>query len=62
VRDERWEMGEENEKKKRKKCADHVKEKGKTKLVSKYYSSKLVSNFSHQNFLVKVVRLLKIIF
>jgi hypothetical protein len=28
---ERWEMGEKNERKKRKKCADHVREKGETK-------------------------------
>jgi hypothetical protein len=27
-------------------------------LVSEYYSSELVSNFTHQNFLVKMVRLL----
>jgi hypothetical protein len=44
--------------KKRKQCADHVREKGETKLmrefVSEYYSSKLVSIFTHQNFLVKV--------
>jgi hypothetical protein len=46
----------------KKRCADHVREKGETKLVrelvSEYYSSKLVSIFTHQNFLVKVVRLL----
>jgi len=30
--------------------------------VSEYYSSKLVSIFTHQNFLVKVVRLLKVVF
>jgi hypothetical protein len=51
-------MGEKREKN----CADHVREKGETKLVrelvSKYYSSKLVSIFTHQNFLVKVMRLL----
>jgi len=55
-------MGEENERKKEKKCADHVREKCETKLVSElvteYYSSELVSNFTHQNFLVKMVRLL----
>jgi hypothetical protein len=28
---ERWEMGEENERKKEKKCANHVREKGETK-------------------------------
>jgi hypothetical protein len=54
------------EKKKGKKCADIVREKGETKLVrelmSKYYSSKLVSIFTHQNFLVKVVRLLGVVF
>jgi hypothetical protein len=54
------------EEKKRKKCADHVREKSEIKLVSelvsKYYSSKLVSIFNHQNFLVKVVRLLGVVF
>jgi hypothetical protein len=53
-------MEEENEKKK--KCCDHVREKGETKLVrelmSEYYSSQLVSIFTHHNFLVKLVRLL----
>jgi hypothetical protein len=57
-------MGEKTKEKKR--CADHVREKGETKLVrelvSEYYSSKLVSIFTHQNFLVKVVRLLGVIF
>jgi hypothetical protein len=47
-------------------CTDHVREKGETKLVrelvSEYYSSELVSNFTHQNFLIKVVRLLGVIF
>jgi hypothetical protein len=42
-----------------------VIEKGKIKLmrelVSEYYSSKFVSIFTHQNFLVKVVRLLGVI-
>jgi hypothetical protein len=56
-------MGEKREKKN---CADHVKEKGETKLVrklvSEYYSSKLVSIFTHQNFLVKVMRVLRVIF
>jgi len=58
-------MGEENERKnekKKKKCADHGSEKEETKLVSEYYSSKFVSNFTHQNFLVKVVRLLGVDF
>jgi hypothetical protein len=60
-------MGEENErKKKKKKCTDHVREKGETKLVSdlvsEYYSSELVSNFTHQNFLVNMVRLLGVFF
>jgi hypothetical protein len=54
----RWEMREENE---RKKCADHVRKKCETKLVSglvsENASSNLVSNFSHQFFLVKMVRL-----
>jgi hypothetical protein len=31
------------------------------KIVSEYYSSKLVSNFTHQNFFVKVVRFLEVI-
>jgi hypothetical protein len=43
---------------------DRVREK-KVKLVrelvSKYYLSELVSNFTHQNFLVKVVRLLGVV-
>jgi len=43
--------------KKEKKCVDHVREKGETKLVSElvseYYSSELVSNFTHQNFWLK---------
>jgi hypothetical protein len=47
--------------KRKKKCADHVREKCKTKLVSElmseYYSLEFVSNFTHQNFLVKMVRL-----
>jgi hypothetical protein len=55
-------MREENERKKEKKCADHVREKCETKLVSglvsEYYSSELVSNFTYQNFLVKMVKLL----
>jgi hypothetical protein len=60
-------MGEENERRKeKKKCVDHVREKGKTKLVSElvseYYSSELVSNFTHQNFLIKMVRLLGVVF
>jgi hypothetical protein len=54
------------EKKEKKKCVDHVGEKGETKLVSElvseYYSSELVSNFTHQNFLVKIVRLLGVVF
>jgi hypothetical protein len=52
--------------KKGKKYDDHVREKGEAKLVrelvSEYYSSKLVSIFTHQNFLVKVVRLLGVVF
>jgi len=39
-----------------------VREKCETKLMSKYYSSEFVSNFTHQNFLVKIVRLLGVIF
>jgi hypothetical protein len=50
----------------KKKCDDHVREKGESnlvsELVSEYYSSKLVSNFTYQNFLVKMVRLLRVIF
>jgi len=50
----------------KKKCVDHVREKGETQLVrelvNEYYSSKLMSIFTHQNFLVKVVSLLGIIF
>jgi hypothetical protein len=52
----------EKMKKKKKKCDDHGREKEETKLVSEYYSSKFVSNFTHQNFLVKVVRLLGVDF
>jgi hypothetical protein len=59
-------MKEENERKKKKKCANHVREKGETKLVSElmseYYLSELVSNFTHQNILFKMVRLLGMIF
>jgi hypothetical protein len=43
-----------------------VREREKKKLVrelvSEYYSSELVSNFIHQNFFVKVVRFLEVIF
>jgi hypothetical protein len=43
-----------------------VKEKGEVKLVSglvsEYYSSELVNNFTHQNFLVKMVKLLEVVF
>jgi hypothetical protein len=55
-------MGEENERKKGKKCVNHVREKCETKLVNEYYSSELVNNFTHQNFLVKIVRLLGVVF
>jgi hypothetical protein len=52
--------------KKEKMCCDHVRKKDETKLVRKlkneYYSSKLVSIFTNKNLLVKVVRLLKVIF
>jgi hypothetical protein len=58
-------MGEENERKK-KKSVHHVREKSETKLVSElvseYYSSEFVSNFTHQNFLIKMVRLLRVVF
>jgi hypothetical protein len=57
----KWEKKE-----KEKKCVDHLSDKGETKLVrelvNEYYSSKLVSIFTHQNFLIKVVRLLRVIF
>jgi hypothetical protein len=60
--DGRW----EKKMREKKKCDDHVREKGETnlvsELVSEYYSSKLVSNFTYQNFLVKMVRLLRVIF
>jgi hypothetical protein len=39
-----------------------VKQKLVSELVSEYYSSELVSNFTHQNFLIKIVRLLEVIF
>jgi hypothetical protein len=44
------EIGDERRKweKKRKKCADHVREKGETKLMRE-----LVSIFTHQNFWLK---------
>jgi hypothetical protein len=32
-----------------------------SELVNEYYSSELESNFTHQNFLVKMVRLLGVI-
>jgi hypothetical protein len=52
--------------KRKKKCADHVRKKCETKLVSGLVSenvlSNLVSNFNHQIFLVKIVRLLEVIF
>jgi len=62
---DRWEMREENERKKeKKKYIDHVREKGETKFGEWVgeCSSKLASNFTHQNFLVKMVRLLGVIF
>jgi hypothetical protein len=55
-------MREDNERKKRKKCVDYVREKGETELMSEYYSSELVSNFTHQNFLIKMARLLRVVF
>jgi hypothetical protein len=55
-------MGEKN----KKKNVLIMREKRETKLVRKlvneYYSSKFVSIFTHQNFLVQVVRLLEMIF
>jgi hypothetical protein len=59
-RDGRWEK--KMREKKRKKYADHVRENGETKLVNEYYASKFVSIFTHQNFLIKVIRLLRVIF
>jgi hypothetical protein len=57
-----WDMWEENERKKWKKCADHMRDKKEAKLVrelvNEYYSSKLVSIFTYQNFFVELVRLL----
>jgi hypothetical protein len=38
-----------------------VKQNLVSELVSEYYSSELVSNFTHQNFLVKMVRLLGVV-
>jgi hypothetical protein len=55
-------MGEENERKKEKKCADHVKQNLVSGLLSENASYNLVSNFSHQIFLVKMVRLLGVVF
>jgi hypothetical protein len=58
--------GRRKSEKKGKKCANHVRDKCETKfggeLVSEYYSSEFVSNFTHQNFLVKIVRLLGVVF
>jgi hypothetical protein len=60
------EMREENERKKGKKCTDYVRERDEKNLVSELVrenaSSNLVSNFSHHIFLVKMVRLLGVIF
>jgi hypothetical protein len=39
-----------------------VKQNLVSELVSEYYSSELLSNFTHQNFLVKMVRLLGVVF
>jgi hypothetical protein len=39
-----------------------VKQNLVSELVSEYYSSELLSNFTHQIFLVKMVRLLGVIF
>jgi hypothetical protein len=33
-----------------------------SELVSEYYSSELVSNFTYQNFFVKMVRLMRVVF
>jgi hypothetical protein len=67
MREENGIKKKKKKKKKRgKKCVNHVREKEETKLVSglvsRYYSSKFMSIFTHQNFLVKVVRLLTVIF
>jgi len=52
------------EKKWKKKCADHVREKGETKFDewAGEWITYFVSNFTHQNFLVKMVKLLKVVF
>jgi hypothetical protein len=59
-------MGEENERKKEKSVLIMWERKMKQNLVSELLSenasSNLVSNFSHQIFLVKMVRLLEVIF
>jgi hypothetical protein len=60
-----WERREMREERKKAYC-DHVREKWETKLVrelvSEYYSSKLLSILTYQNFLVKVMRLLGVFF
>jgi hypothetical protein len=55
-------MREENEIRKEKSVLIMRERKVKQNLVSEYYSSKLVSNFTHQNFLVKMVRQLGVVF
>jgi predicted P-loop ATPase len=58
-------MREENERKHEKSVLimweRKVKQNLVSELVSEYYSSELVSNFTHQNFLVKMVRLLGVV-
>jgi hypothetical protein len=63
---ERWEMGKENKRKKEKSMLimweRNVKQNLVSELLSENASSNMVSNFSHQIFLVKMVRLLRVVF
>jgi hypothetical protein len=59
---ERWEMGEERKKNVLWSYEREMRNKIDERVVSEYYWSKLVSIFTHQNFLVKVVRLLGVVF
>jgi hypothetical protein len=55
--------GRKNERRKKKKWAcDRGREKTEIELLSENASSNLTSNFSHQIFLVKMVRLLGVVF
>jgi hypothetical protein len=60
-----WEMGDGKKKKKKSVIImweRNVKQNLASELLSENASSNLVSNFSHQIFLVKIVRLLGVIF